>query len=955
MADFSDTMVQPVRNAVTPPTPVQDNSAAVSAAAIGTGIQNGLNILGNTLRGHFANKQAAAGSAAVNGLTMDLQKLGSLRERGLISQEEFNTRASTTFVGYAANNPGAEKDLRTTYSNLAGKAPGFGQETAVTAFQKEQEEGALKAGYIIPFMNDEDRAEAMEQYRVDSAEIERLQMEGKKLDAQMKRNNLSEQERKMAQAQYDAEVTSSVPRLANSSFKTAKRNVDTIIAAVQNGSMSQEEALIAVQEMKLQLQQQSAAFASGASSDTRSMVEANMETVFGIFDLATARLDNSMSSEMYSNQVKSANSKMLLTLYARSPQAHASIAISEVAPSMAEPLLAMTGGMEILAEFVANPAAVVVTDGSQPQVSQGLFKGLNTTATQLQQGTGNFNNPSLAKQQWEQSNAGILQSIRANDGKYQSPKELNEVVNYLAGPGFAQAAPMMSPEDKAAALDVLQRHYVASLQDTVGQVLSEDASIFTGTGFTAERFRTGEAPTGSVMDMVTMEVVGDRVVFKAKDPNNHAADVAVRKLNKDMAPALVKISQAVANLSGVSFGEAFEQVAGDTGLKQLAPAPETGATEAPAVSEGDTTGDIQKALQNPSEGVEPGMVIDARDAEDLKARNAEENERLREEGRVVIYDGPGSTIDARDVEPRSNAEISSGFNTAEAGQVGGELQQGLATNAQDVKSVTTEVFAPVDMPTNTIDGAQEPVQADRFEEIKQLPALQPAQPIVDNTDEAGIKEVAKEVKLSRADITKAGRKAATEAGFDPDTPEGMAYSSKVQRQLLKQQKSLGSKVSKELKRVNENYQSGKVSSAAPKIPAGEVANYVGGGLVERGLPQHVAEGFLMNMMHESGFDPDINEKAPLVKGSRGGYGLYQLTGPRRRQFEKYAEATGRETYDIDAQLDFLMWELENTESRAFDKIMATGNSREAAIAIVKHFLRPAPENEAKRIKKYRGA
>lgn len=909
MADFSDTMVQPVRNAVTPPTPVQDDSAAVSAAAIGTGINNGLNILGNTLRGHFANKQAAAGSAAVNGLTMDLQKLGSLRERGLISQEEFNTRASTAYVGYAANNPGAEKDLRTTYTGLVGK-PGFGEETATTAFQKEQEEGALKAGYIIPFMNDEDRAEAMEQYRVDSAEIERLQMEGKKLDAQMKRNNLSEQERKMAQAQYDAEITSSVPRLANSSFKTAKRNVDTIIAAVQNGSMSQEEALIAVQEMKLQLQQQSSAFASGASSDTRSMVEANMETVFGLFDLATKRLDNSMSSDMYSNQVKAANSKMLLTLYARSPQAHASIAISEVAPSMAEPLLSLNGGMQILSDFIANPSAVVVTDGSQPQISQGLFKGLNTTATQIQQGGNNFSNPALAKQQWEKSNAGILQSIRANDGKYQSPKELNEVVNYLAGPGFAQAAPMMTPEDKAAALDVLQRHYVASLQDTVGQVLSEDASIFTGTGFTAERFRTGEAPTGSVMDMVTMEVVGDRVVFKAKDPNNHAADVAVRKLNKDMAPALVKISQAVANLSGVSFNEAFEQVAGDTGLKQLAPAPETGATEAPAVSEGDTTGEDANVAPTPVS-----------------------------------------------VDPKTNAEISSGFNTAEAGQVAAtpELQQGLATNAQDVKSVTTEVFAPVDMPTDTIDGAQEPVQADRFEEIKQLPALQPEQPIVDNTDEAGIKEVAKEVKLSRADITKAGRKAATEAGFDPDTPEGMAYSSKVQRQLLKQQKSLGSKVSKELKRVNENYQSGKVSSAAPKIPAGEVANYVGGGLVERGLPQHVAEGFLMNMMHESGFDPDINEKAPLVKGSRGGYGLYQLTGPRRRQFEKYAEATGRETYDVDAQLDFLMWELENTESSAFDKIMSTGNSREAAIAIVKYFLRPAPENQAKRIKKYRGA
>jgi len=124
------------------------------------------------------------------------------------------------------------------------------------------------------------------------------------------------------------------------------------------------------------------------------------------------------------------------------------------------------------------------------------------------------------------------------------------------------------------------------------------------------------------------------------------------------------------------------------------------------------------------------------------------------------------------------------------------------------------------------------------------------------------------------------------------------------------------------------------------------------GLVQRGLPQHIAEGFAMNMKDESGFDPGINERNPLVKGSRGGYGLYQLTGPRRRQYEKFAGQRGSDYADPNAQLDFLMWELENTEKNAANSIFNTRTAREAGAAIVNKFLRPHESHRAKRASKY---
>jgi hypothetical protein len=124
------------------------------------------------------------------------------------------------------------------------------------------------------------------------------------------------------------------------------------------------------------------------------------------------------------------------------------------------------------------------------------------------------------------------------------------------------------------------------------------------------------------------------------------------------------------------------------------------------------------------------------------------------------------------------------------------------------------------------------------------------------------------------------------------------------------------------------------------------------GLVARGLEPHVAEGFIMNFKDESGLNPGINEANPLVKGSRGGFGLYQLTGPRRREYEAFANSRGVNYSDVDAQLDFLVMELDGSEKSAGAKIRNTSTAGEAGVAIVNHFLRPAKSHRSSRAAKY---
>ncbi len=127
-----------------------------------------------------------------------------------------------------------------------------------------------------------------------------------------------------------------------------------------------------------------------------------------------------------------------------------------------------------------------------------------------------------------------------------------------------------------------------------------------------------------------------------------------------------------------------------------------------------------------------------------------------------------------------------------------------------------------------------------------------------------------------------------------------------------------------------------------------------GGLQGRGIPTHIAEGFAMNIQDESAFNTSINEANPTVPGSRGGFGLIQWTGPRRKGLEAFAEAQGKPADDLDVQLDFLVQELGGTESAAWARISAASTKEEAAALILNEFLRPAESHRASREAKYLG-
>lgn len=144
-----------------------------------------------------------------------------------------------------------------------------------------------------------------------------------------------------------------------------------------------------------------------------------------------------------------------------------------------------------------------------------------------------------------------------------------------------------------------------------------------------------------------------------------------------------------------------------------------------------------------------------------------------------------------------------------------------------------------------------------------------------------------------------------------------------------------------------------VATGTPaSVPTGDMAGTIRQGLINRGLAPHLADAAILNFQDESGLNPGINEKNPIVAGSRGGYGLYQLTGPRRREYEAFAAQRGVSPDDVDAQLDFFMGELAGSEAAAGKKFLSAPDTATAAQVLVNDFLRPAPEHRQARLAKY---
>lgn len=104
-----------------------------------------------------------------------------------------------------------------------------------------------------------------------------------------------------------------------------------------------------------------------------------------------------------------------------------------------------------------------------------------------------------------------------------------------------------------------------------------------------------------------------------------------------------------------------------------------------------------------------------------------------------------------------------------------------------------------------------------------------------------------------------------------------------------------------------------------------------------------------NAGHESLGFTKLQEMKPTVKSSRGGWGWFQWTGPRRRAFEAYCARHGYDPAIDEANYKWLFLELSTTEAKAIDAVKAAKGLDAKVKAFEKAFERAGVKHYPSRL------
>lgn len=106
---------------------------------------------------------------------------------------------------------------------------------------------------------------------------------------------------------------------------------------------------------------------------------------------------------------------------------------------------------------------------------------------------------------------------------------------------------------------------------------------------------------------------------------------------------------------------------------------------------------------------------------------------------------------------------------------------------------------------------------------------------------------------------------------------------------------------------------------------------------------------LGNAGYESNGFQTLQEIKPVVPGSRGGYGIMQWTGPRRKDYEAYCKRNNLLPAAMPSNYKFLFVELSGPEKRVVQKLKDAKSLEDKTAVFCDTFLRPGVRALSQRI------
>lgn len=106
------------------------------------------------------------------------------------------------------------------------------------------------------------------------------------------------------------------------------------------------------------------------------------------------------------------------------------------------------------------------------------------------------------------------------------------------------------------------------------------------------------------------------------------------------------------------------------------------------------------------------------------------------------------------------------------------------------------------------------------------------------------------------------------------------------------------------------------------------------------ITDNQAAGIVGNIGFESGGFKHLQEIAPAVEGSRGGYGWAQWTGPRRVKFEAWCKDQGLEPSSDEANYNYLCEELDTSHAYCLNALCKKDTLEDCVFEFGKLFEAP---------------
>lgn len=565
MAEFN-TGIQPLAgSATTPMPPVVDQSSSVTLDMFSDLAQT---VVPNLLKARVATQEAELEqmkNQALSNFAQTQLKLADAVDMGDISSQEARMRMRKNYTEAVANSPALVGDFAELQKQLVstsglGKvvADGTDKEKIWLAAEKE----ATLNGWVPPSAKGEgERLEATQNYLNFKRAQEDLQMQQRQVALQTAKINqqtavYSRDSARLGLVQRERAERSrvAVGNLADSYNYKFNNDLQEIMARKDRGEISEQDAIMMVNQQYAIIQQTVSQIGSDAPSEYVNNITNPMKLRYQTaLDYVSGKIDN----EVLKNKNENILAQQKLNLLG-DPEVARVVATSSMF-QYASPNLLQVIDRKVVDKISQNmpsqtggkPVDVMPDNDNEKQSNQSYLSMVKEGMSAFN--GGRMNGDQLAERELDQHVSQMLKGINAYGPATERPQDFNQIVDFLADPQFGKYTSARGgvPADTAvAAKNVLSQQYeqavIPLIQKEYEQARIIDIQATPSQALKGQATSTVSNPT----DVIKPVFTGSGVVFQAKPDASLAIRRKAQDLNKSVSPVLNRLIRMSAHLDG---------------------------------------------------------------------------------------------------------------------------------------------------------------------------------------------------------------------------------------------------------------------------------------------------------------------------------------------------------------------------------------------------------------------